>query len=116
MRQTAILSPIITVRISFPTSPSQTSPQATQLPAVDPRPIRQITATMTAEEIIRELNRLRHDPANGRGKGRKVPLKWIAEQAGISRAGLYRIISDRRVSDRSRAALSPVLIMSQRRA
>jgi hypothetical protein len=64
---------------------------------------------MSASDIVRELRRLRHDPANGRGKGRKVPLKHIAEQAGVHRARLYRAINQGRTSDSSRAALSPVL-------
>ena len=65
---------------------------------------------MSAAEIVRELRRLRHDPANGRGKGRVVPIKWVAEQAGVDRTCLYRIILGGRVSRRSREALSPVLI------
>jgi hypothetical protein len=65
-------------------------------------------------EIIRELRRLRHDPANGRGKGRKVPIRRIAEQAGVHRATLYRAIVEGRISDKSCEALSPVLLfMSQ---
>ena len=39
----------------------------------------------------------------------------IAEQAGVNRALLYRAIKEGRISDNSRAALSPVLmIMLQR--
>jgi len=68
---------------------------------------------MSAPDIVRELKRLRYDPANGRGRGRKVPLKYIAEMAGLDRATVYRIIRDRRISDKSREALSPVLIMLQ---
>ena len=68
---------------------------------------------ISASEIVRELTRLCYDPANGRGKGRKVPIKRIAEQAGVHRATLYRIIRDRRISDKSREALSPVLVMLQ---
>ena len=68
---------------------------------------------ISASEIVRELTRLCYDPANGRGKGRKVPIKRIAEQAGVHRATLYRIIRDGRISDKSREALSPVLIMLQ---
>jgi hypothetical protein len=37
---------------------------------------------MSASEIVRELRRLRFDPANGRGRSRKVPLKCVAEHAG----------------------------------
>jgi hypothetical protein len=65
---------------------------------------------MNASEIVRELRRLCYDRANGRGKGRKVPIKCIAERAGIHRATLYRIIRDGRVSDKSRVALSLVLV------
>jgi hypothetical protein len=61
---------------------------------------------MSAPDIVRELRRLRYDPANGRGRGRKEPLKRIAEQAGVHRATLYRIICDGRISDKSREALS----------
>ena len=64
----------------------------------------------SASEIIRELRRLRYDPANGRGRGRKLPLKRIAEQTGVHRATLYRVIRSGRVSDKSRAALSLVLV------
>jgi hypothetical protein len=103
MRRTTIPPPIIRVQIRFQPPSSSTTQPATQ-PATQ----------LTAAEIVRELKRLCHDPANGRGKGRKVPLKWIAEQAGVNRARLYRIMSDGRVSDSSREALSPVLIMLQR--
>jgi hypothetical protein len=65
---------------------------------------------MSASEIVRELRRLRYDPANGRGRGRKVPNKRIAEQAGVHRATLYRIIWGGRISDNSRTALSLVLV------
>jgi hypothetical protein len=65
---------------------------------------------MGASEIVRELRRLRYDPANGRGRGRKEPLKRIAEQAGMHRATLYRIIRSGRVSDNSRVALSLVFV------
>jgi hypothetical protein len=65
---------------------------------------------MSASEIVRELRRLRYDPANGRGRGRKVPLKRIAENAGVHRATLYRIIRGGRISENSRVALSLVLV------
>jgi DNA-binding phage protein len=68
---------------------------------------------MTDAEIIAVLRQLRFDPANGRGKARVVPLKRIAEQAGVNRALLYRAINEGRLSDSSREALSPVLIMLQ---
>jgi hypothetical protein len=61
---------------------------------------------MSAPDLVRELRRLRFDPANGRGRGRKEPLKRIAEQAGVHRATLYRIIRDGRMSENSRVALS----------
>jgi hypothetical protein len=70
---------------------------------------------LTAAEIVRELRRLRHDPANGRGKGRVVPIKWVAEQAGVNRARIYRAIREGRISDSSQAALSPVLLMLRER-
>jgi hypothetical protein len=66
---------------------------------------------LSASEIVHELRRLRFDPANGRGKGRKVPLKRIAEQAGIGRVTLYNIIRDGRISDRCRSSLGPVVVM-----
>jgi hypothetical protein len=79
----------------------------------DAKPSRQLTAA----EIVRELRRLRHDPANGRGKARKVPIRRIAAQAGLSRASLYRAINEGLLSDNSREALSPVLTtMLQERA
>jgi hypothetical protein len=69
---------------------------------------------LSASEIVHELRHLRFDPENGRGKGRKVPLKRIAEQARLHRATLYRAIIENRLSDKSREALSPVLLfMSQ---
>jgi hypothetical protein len=83
---------------------------------VDAKPSRDFTVPiMSASEIVRELRRLRHDPANGRGRGRLVPLKWIAEQAGVDRARIYRIIREGRVSSSSRDVLSPVLIMLRER-
>ena len=66
-------------------------------------------------EIIRRLRRLRHSPDNRasvRG-GRKIPLRHVAEMAGLHRATLYRAIMENRISNKSREALSPVLIMSQ---
>jgi hypothetical protein len=72
-------------------------------------------AELTSAEIIAALRRLRYDPANGRGKGRKVPLKWIAAQAHIDRTLLYRAVNDGRLSDSARQALSPVLLMLQKR-
>jgi hypothetical protein len=65
---------------------------------------------MSASEIVRELRRLRYDRANGCGRGRKVPIKRIAEQSGVHRMTVYRIIRDGRVSDKSRIALSLVLV------
>lgn len=41
---------------------------------------------MSESEIIRDLRRLRFDPANGCGKGRKVPLKRIG-RTGRDRPG-----------------------------
>jgi len=64
---------------------------------------------LSAAEIIRELRRLRYDPANGRGRGRKVPINYVAELAGLHRMTLYRAILRGQVSDKSRAALSRAL-------
>lgn len=70
--------------------------------------------TLSASEIVRELTRLQFDPANGRGKGRKVPFRHVAEMAGLHRATLYRAIMEGQISDKSCEALSPVLLfMSQ---
>jgi hypothetical protein len=70
---------------------------------------------LSEQDIIRRLRLLRHDPQNradSRG-GRKIPLRWVAEMAGLDRATLYRAIWSGRISEKSRAALSPVLIMLQ---
>ena len=71
---------------------------------------------MGEAEIVRELRLLRNDDANRapvRG-GRKVPLIRVAKMAGLHRATLYRAIFEGRISDKTRKALSPVLIMLQR--
>jgi hypothetical protein len=71
---------------------------------------------LSEEKIIRQLRALRHSPDNRasvRG-GRKIPLRHVAEMAGLHRATLYRAIMESRISDKSREALSPVLLfMSQ---
>ena len=70
---------------------------------------------LTEQEIIRRLRLLCNDPenrANVRG-GRIIPLLRVAEFAGLHRVTLYRAIWYGRLSERSRAALSPVLIMLQ---
>jgi hypothetical protein len=67
-------------------------------------------------EIVRRLRLLRHGPENRasvRG-GRKIPLKCVAELAGLHRVTLYRAIFEGRISDKTREALSPVLNMLQR--
>jgi hypothetical protein len=64
-------------------------------------------------EIVRALRYYRRDPGNGRGRGRKVQIKFIAEMAGLHRVTVYRAIWTGRISERSREALSPVLIMLQ---
>ena len=67
------------------------------------------------QEVIRRLRFLRDDlenRANVRG-GRKIPIRWVAQMAGLDRATLYRAIWYGRISERSRAALSPVLVMLQ---
>jgi hypothetical protein len=68
---------------------------------------------MREAEIVRQLQLLRNDDANRapvRG-GRKVPLIRVAKMAGLHRATLYRAIMQGRISDKSRVALSPALIM-----
>ena len=74
------------------------------------------TSQLSEEEIIRQLRMLRYSPDNRaavRG-GRKIPLRHIAEMAGLHRASLYRAMMENRISDKSRAALSRVLhFMSQ---
>jgi len=64
-------------------------------------------------DIVKTLRLLRYDPANGQGRGRKIPLKWVAEMGGLHRVTLYRAMRDGRISEKSRSALSPVLIMLQ---
>jgi hypothetical protein len=74
-----------------------------------------VSRFMRAAEIVRQLRLLVNDPDNRasvRG-GRKIPLKRVAEMAGLHRATLYRAIFDGRISDKTRKALSPVLIMLQ---
>jgi hypothetical protein len=63
-------------------------------------------------DILRQLKLLRYDPANGRGRARKIPIRYVAEMAGVHRATLYRAIHGQ-VSDKTLEALSPVLIMLQ---
>jgi hypothetical protein len=73
------------------------------------------TVELPVGEIVRRLRLLRYDPDNRasvRG-GRKIPLKRVAEMAGLHRATLYRGIFEGRISDKTRKALSPVLIMLQ---
>ena len=73
---------------------------------------------MSAEEIIRRLRMLRYSPDNRasvRG-GRKIPLKYAAWLANLHRATLYRAIMSGQISDKTREALSPVLIMLSERA
>ena len=73
---------------------------------------------MSAEEIIRRLRMLRYSPDNRasvRG-GRKIPLKYAAWLANLHRATLYRAIMSGQISDKTREALSPVLIMLTERA
>ena len=68
---------------------------------------------LSAEEIIRRLRTLRYSPDNRapvRG-GRKIPLKYVAWLANLHRATLYRAITSGQISDKTREALSPVLIM-----
>jgi hypothetical protein len=68
---------------------------------------------LSEQEIIRKLRLLRCSPenrANGRGGGKK-PLKLVAELAGLHRVTVYRAIWSGQLSERSRAVLSPVLVM-----
>ena len=70
---------------------------------------------MSEANLIRQLRTLRHSPDNRasvRG-GRKIPLRHVAEMAGLHRATLYRAIMENRISNKSREALSPVLTMLQ---
>ncbi len=70
---------------------------------------------LSEEEIIRQLRMLRFSPENRaavRG-GRKIPIRYVAGMAGLNRTTLYRAMMEGRISDRSRVALSPVLIMLQ---
>jgi hypothetical protein len=84
------------------------SPAGTLKPAepVEPR-------LMSSADIVRTLTWLRYAPANGRGKGRKTAIKGVAEAAGVDRATLYRIIQTGQISEKSREALSPILLMLQ---
>jgi hypothetical protein len=113
------LAAIIRSRLGLPALASGGPPQVDQSePSEKQRtthPVRFVTPTgssrlLSAPDIIRELRRLRYDPSNGRGRGRKVPIKRIAEQAGLHRATLYRAIMKARISDKSRVALSLVLV------
>jgi hypothetical protein len=66
------------------------------------------------QEIVRRLRVLRYSPDNRaavRG-GRKIPLKRVAEMAGVHRVTLYRAILKGQLSGKSRVALSPVLMMA----
>jgi hypothetical protein len=74
-----------------------------------------VSRFMREAEIVRQLRLLRYDPDNRasvRG-GRKIPLKRVAEMAGLHRVTLYRAIFEGQISDKTREALSPVLIMLQ---
>jgi hypothetical protein len=73
------------------------------------------TGELPDQEIVRRLRLLRFSPDNRtpvRG-GRKIPLKRVAEMAGVHRITLYRAIWGRYISANSRAALSHALIMLQ---
>ena len=69
------------------------------------------TDELPSEEISRRLQSLRYDlrnrvPVRGR---RKISIAYIARMAGLHRATLYRVMHGR-VSEKSRASLSPLLI------
>jgi hypothetical protein len=71
------------------------------------------TGQLPDQEIIRRLRSLRYSPDNRapvRG-GRKIPLNYVAEMACLHRVTLYRAILDGQISEKTRKALSPVLIM-----
>jgi hypothetical protein len=73
---------------------------------------------LSEQEIIRRLQMLRYgsdNRANVRG-GRKIPLRYVAEMAGVHRVTLYRAILQGRISGKTREALSPALIMLQQSA
>jgi hypothetical protein len=74
-----------------------------------------VSRFMSEAEIVRQLRLLRYGPDNRasvRG-GRKIPLKRLAEMAGLHRATLYRAIFEGRISDKTRKALSRPLLMLQ---
>jgi len=74
-----------------------------------------VSRFMREAEVVRRLRLLRYGPDNRasvRG-GRKIPLKRVAELADLHRVTLYRAIFEGRISDETREALSPVLIMLQ---
>jgi hypothetical protein len=73
---------------------------------------------LSDQEIVRRLRMLRYSPDNWapvRG-GRKIPLKYVAGVANLHRATLYRAIISGQISEKTREALSPVLIMLTERA
>ena len=80
-------------------------------PAGTPKPAE--PPLLRSPDIVWKLRWLRYAPANGRGRGRKTAIKWIAEAAGLHRVTLYRIIRTGQISEKSRQALSSILIMSQ---
>ena len=92
------LAAIIRSRLGLPALARGGPPQVDQSEPSEKQktnhPVRFVTLArssrlMSAPDIVRELRRLRYDPSNGRGSGRKEPLKRIAEQAGVHRATLY---------------------------
>jgi hypothetical protein len=70
---------------------------------------------LSDQEIVRRLRMLRYSPDNRapvRG-GRKIPLKYVAGVANLHRATVYRALMSGQLSEKSREALSPVLMMLQ---
>ena len=68
---------------------------------------------LSDQEIVRRLRMLRYSPDNRasvRG-GRKISIKYVAWLANLHRATLYRAITSGRISEKTREALSPVLIL-----
>jgi len=68
---------------------------------------------LSDQEIVRRLRMLRYSPDNRapvRG-GWKISIKYVAWLANLHWATLYRAITSGRISEKTREALSPVLIL-----
>ena len=96
--------PPITVRIHF--SPSQTSPQ--------PGPVRETTAMLSDEEIVRGLKAVRHSCQTERLAKRIPSMKALAASIGVSREYLYQVLrGERELTFNLRAKLSEFLSCEQ---